>query len=196
MAIEVKLSADCKTLTITGGSSGSPVELWLNEVQYPMVDPALSTTNGTSTEVDLEYLGGINTAIPAVNNNFPSGELTITWDNIPGISTEQLNGIIKVIITEPGPLNTVVTLTFGAVGLCALNCCLAKKVKELLECKCKECKECVGMLAEVTNVYLLMQGMQVNIAGCVQTTALYIKTSEQYAKAVSLCGVENCNCNC
>ena len=71
-----------------------------------------------------------------------------------------------------------------------------KKVKELLECKCKECKECVGMLAEVTNVYLLMQGMQVNIAGCVQTTSLYIKTADQYAKAVSICGVENCNCNC
>ena len=193
MAIEVKLSADCKTLTITGGSSGSPVELWINEVQYPMIDPAGSPTNSSGTAVDLEYLGGVNTANPPVNNNFPSGELTITWDNIPGISTEQLNGIIKVIVTEPQPLGNQ---TFGAVGLCALNCCLAKKVKELLECKCKECKECVGMLAEVTNVYLLMQGMQVNIAGCVQTTALYIKTADQYAKAVSICGVENCNCNC
>ena len=183
MAIEVKLSADCKTLTITGGSSGSPVELWINEVQYPM----------TYIGGDLEYLGGVNTANPPVNNNFPSGELTITWDNIPGISTEQLNGVIKIIVTEPQPRGNQ---TFGAVGLCALNCCLAKKVKELLECKCKECKECVGMLAEVTNVYLLMQGMQVNIAGCVQTTALYIKTADQYAKAVSICGVENCNCNC
>jgi hypothetical protein len=185
MAIEVKLSADCKTLTITGGSTDAPVELWINEVQYPMIDPAGSPTNSSGTAVDLEELGGIN--------GFPSGELTITWDNIPGISTEQLNGVIKIIVTEPQPLGNQ---TFGVVGLCALNCCLAKKVKELLECKCKECKECVGMLAEVTNVYLLMQGMQVNIAGCVQTTSLYIKTADQYAKAVSICGVENCNCNC
>lgn len=191
MAIEVKLSADCKTLTITGGSSGVDVELWINEVQYPMIDPAGSTTNSTGSDIDLERLGGID--VNGNSNGFPSGELTVTWDNIPGISTEQLNGIIKVIITEPQPLGTQ---TFGVVGLCSLNCCLAKKVKELLDCKCKDCKECVGMLAEVTNVYLLMQGMQVNIAGCVQTTALYIKTADQYAKAVSICGVENCNCNC
>jgi|TARA_B110000908_G_scaffold84894_1_gene101384 hypothetical protein len=193
MAIEVKLSADCKTLTIAGGSSGSPVEVWINEVQYPMVDPANSPTNQTNAAVDLERLGGISPAPSLTNNNFPSGELTITWDNIPGISTEQLNGVIKVIITEPDPIGNV---TFGAVGLCALNCCLATKVKELLECKCKECKECVVMLSELTNVYLLMEGMQVNIAGCVQTTALYMKTADQYAKAVSICGVENCNCNC
>tara|TARA_R110001592_G_scaffold189520_2_gene435016 strand:- start:70 stop:627 length:558 start_codon:yes stop_codon:yes gene_type:complete len=185
MAIEVKLSADCKTLTISGGSTDAPVEVWINEVQYPMIDPAGSTTNSSGSDIDLEELGGIN--------GFPPGELTITWDNIPGISTEQLNGIIKVIITEPQPVGTQ---TFGVVGLCSLNCCLAKKVKELLDCKCKDCKECVGMLAEVTNVYLLMQGMQVNIAGCVQTTALYMKTADQYAKAVSICGVENCNCNC
>ena len=191
MAIEVKLSADCKTLTITGGTSGVDVELWINEVQYPMIDPAASTTNSSGVDIDLERLGGID--VNGNSNGFPAGELTITWDNIPGISTEQLNGIIKVIITEPQPIGP---LTFGAVGLCSLNCCLAKKVKELLDCKCKDCKECVGMLAEVTNVYLLMQGMQVNIAGCVQTTALYMKTSDQYSKAVSICGVENCNCNC
>jgi hypothetical protein len=185
MAIEIELSADCKTLTITGGSTDAPVEVWINEVQYPMIDPAGSTTNTSGSDIDLEYLGG--------TNGFPPGELTVTWDNIPGWSTEQLNGIIKVIVTEPQPAGNVV---LGAVGLCALNCCIAKKVKELLECKCKDCKECTTLLAELTNVYLLMQGMQVNIAGCIQTSALYIKTAEEYAKAVSICGVENCSCNC
>jgi hypothetical protein len=185
MALEIELSADCKTLTITGGSTDAPVEVWINEVQLPMIDPAGSTTNPSGSDIDLEELGGIN--------GFPPGELTVTWDNIPGVTTEQLNGVIKVIVTEPQPVGNVI---MGAVGLCALNCCLAKKVKELLECKCKECSECVTMLSELTNIYLLMQGMQVNIAGCVQTTALYIKTAEEYAKAVELCGVENCTCNC
>lgn len=184
-AIEIELSADCKTLTITGGSTDAPVELWINEVQYPMIDPAGSPTNPGATDIDLEELGGLN--------GFPPGELTVTWDNIPGVTTEQLNGVIKVIVTEPAPVGNV---TVGAVGLCALNCCIAKKVKELLECKCKDCTECTTLLAETTNVYLLMQGMQVNIAGCVQTTALYMKTADEYAKAVSICGVENCNCNC
>ena len=183
--IEIELSADCKTLTITGGSTDAPVELWINEVQYPMIDPAGSPTNPGATDIDLEELGGLN--------GFPPGELTVTWDNIPGVTTEQLNGVIKVIVTEPPPVGNV---TVGAVGLCALNCCIAKKVKELLECKCKDCTECTTLLAETTNVYLLMQGMQVNIAGCVQTTALYMKTADEYAKAVSICGVENCNCNC
>ena len=178
MALEINLSADCKTLTIIGGTTDAPVELWINEVQLPMIDPAGSTTNATGSDVDLEELGGIN--------GFPPGELTITWDNIPGISTEQLNGVIKVIVTEPIPIGNV---TMGAIGLCALNCCLSKKVKELLECKCKECKECVVMLSELTNVYLLMQG-------CVQTTALYMQTADEYAKAISICGVENCTCNC
>jgi len=185
MALEIELSADCKTLTIIGGSTDAPVEVWINEVQYPMIDPAGSMTNPGATDIDLEELGGVN--------GFPPGELTVTWDNIPGFTTEQLNGVIKVIVTEPDPVGNV---TLGAVGLCALNCCIAKKVKALLECKCKDCTECTTLLAEVTNVYLLMQGMQVNVAGCVQTTALYMKTADEYAKAVSICGVENCNCNC
>ena len=185
MALEIELSADCKTLTIVGGSTDAPVEVWINEVQLPMIDPAGSITNPSAVDIDLEALGGIN--------GFPPGELTVTWDNIPGVTTEQLNGVIKVIVTEPNPVGNV---TLGTVGLCALNCCLAKKVKELLECKCKECTECITLLSDLTNIYLLMQGMQVNIAGCVQTTALYIKTADEYAKAVSLCGEENCNCNC
>ena len=54
MALEIELSADCKTLTITGGSTDAPVEVWINEVQYPMIDPAGSTTNPGSTDIDLE----------------------------------------------------------------------------------------------------------------------------------------------
>ena len=185
MAIEINLSADCKTLTITGGSTDAGVEVWVNEINYPMIDPAGSPTNNTAFDIDLENLGGIN--------GFPPGELTVTWDNIPGITTEQLNGVIKVIVNEPQPVGNVI---LGTVGLCALNCCLATKVKELLECKCKECKECITMLADLTNIYLLMQGMQVNIAGCVQTNALYVKTTQEYATAVDLCGIENCSCNC
>ena len=108
MAIEVKLSADCKTLTITGGSTDAPVELWINEVQYPMIDPAGSPTNSSGTAVDLEELGGIN--------GFPSGELTITWDNIPGISTEQLNGVIKIIVIPNVEFNlTIVSRIFDSV---------------------------------------------------------------------------------
>ena len=92
MAIEINLSADCKTLTITGGSTDAGVEVWINEINYPMIDPAGSPTNNTAFDVDLENLGGIN--------GFPPGELTVTWDNIPGITTEQLNGVIKVIVND------------------------------------------------------------------------------------------------
>jgi hypothetical protein len=98
MAIEVKLSADCKTLTISGGTANADVELHINEVQCPMIATAgtvnpstgVMVPNGSSPE-DVETLDN-------------TGNLVITWDIIPCVTTEQLNGVIKVIITEPQPI--------------------------------------------------------------------------------------------
>jgi len=184
MALEVALSSDCKTLTVSGGTANADVEIYINEVPCPMIappgaiNPVTGIINSSSINQDVETLDG-------------TGSLVVTYINIPCSTTEQLNGVIKVLVTEPSG-----SVTLGTVGLCALNCCLAKKVKDLLECKCKECIECTSLLNDVTLIYLFMQGMQVNIAGCVQTNALYIKTTDEYNKAVELCGLENCNCNC
>jgi len=184
MALELSLSSDCKTLTISGGTANADVELHLNNVICPMVappgtiNPVTGLTNSSAVDEDIEILDG-------------TGGLVLTNVNIPCSSTEQLNGVIKVVVTEPSG-----NVTLGALGLCALECCLSKKVKELLDCKCKDCIECTSLLNDVTLIYLFMQGMQVNIAGCVQTTALYTKTADEYNKAVELCGIENCNCNC
>ena len=70
------------------------------------------------------------------------------------------------------------------------------KTTSVLKCKCVECKECASILSDIAKIFLLLNGAKTNVAGCVQTTALYEKSIDEYEKAVEMCGVKNCNCNC
>jgi hypothetical protein len=185
MAVELILSEDCKTLTISAGVGYENADL---ELYYNDVNTAQNLVDGLASNNSITTLDG-------------TGNLILDYTNIPSVTGEELNGVIKVVILTydyTDPYNPVLLekIEKGAIGMCKLNCCIAKKVRDLVECTCATCKECVSLLDEVTKVYLLSKGIEVNIAGCVQTQALYKKSIEEYNKAVEICGLEDCDCNC
>ena len=176
MALEAVLSTDCKTLTITGDSSWNLADF---ELYFNNVDIAQEVIDDTGA--------------PLIHLD-STASVVLTYENIPGVGTEELNGVIKIKATTVGADPETVEL--GVLGICNLNCCLAKKVKKLLECTCEKCQECISILDDTNKIYLLIQGMSINVAGCVQTTALYKTTIKEYDKAVEICGLTDCNCNC
>ena len=185
MAVQLILSEDCKTLDIAAGVGYESAEF---ELYFNDMDTAQELTTGGASPSVITTLDG-------------TGNITLDYTNIPDATTEELNGITKVIITTydyTDPLNPILLekIELGVVGMCKLNCCIAKKVRELVECTCATCKECVSLLDEVTKVYLLSKGIEVNLAGCIQTQALYKKSIEEYNKAIEICGLEDCDCNC
>lgn len=181
MALTATIAPDCKTLTIAGGASYSnaEVDIYWNDV----------TISSVPREIFSPYTPILNLT--------PAGDLTISLSNFVdsvGVSSTTytaLNGIFKIVITTASGVEEL-----GVVGMCNINCCLASKTKDLLKCKCVECKECASILSDIAKIFLLLNGAKTNVAGCVQTTALYEKSIDEYEKAVEMCGVKNCNCNC
>jgi hypothetical protein len=188
MALEATLSPDCKSLTIAGGTDWIDAEFefyFHNELNSEeVIDPPGSTTNSGTTNIDIEYLDN-------------TGSLVLTYLNIPSATSEELNGIMKVVCRRYDSSGDLIEeISIGIVGNCKLNCCIAKKVKELVSCTCGTCKECVSILDEASKIFLLSKGMEINLNGCVQTQALFKKTIEEYDKAIEICGLEDCDCNC
>ena len=157
MALEATLSGDCKSLTIAGGTD------WINaELEFyfhdelnseDLVDPPGSLTNTTLLPIDIETLDN-------------TGSLVLTYVNIPSATTEELNGIMKAVVRRYDSAGDLIEeISIGIVGNCKLNCCIAKKVKELVSCTCGTCKECVSLLDEVSKIYLLSRGMEINLNG-------------------------------
>jgi len=187
MPLQVDISGDCSSLTIVGGTdyAGAGLDIYWNDV----------------SAVSIPYDATLFTPITTLD---ASGSLTLTIANFvdaAGDSTTtytHFNGIFKIVVTVPGATSTDPDTVYelGAVGMCDINCCLGAKTKELLKCKCGDCKECVAILSDITKIYLLLNGAKVNVAGCVQTTTLYEKSIDEYLKAKSICGTENCICNC
>ena len=187
MALEANISGNCAALTITGGSdySGAQVDVYWNSVSAVSIPRELLTPYNPITTLSA------------------AGQLVLSIDNFidgsgdPTTTYSHFNGIFKIVVTVPGLLGAADTVyELGAVGMCDINCCLGKKTKELLKCKCTECKECTSILSDITKIYLLLNGAKVNVAGCVQTNTLYEKSIDEYLKAKSICGSENCSCNC
>ena len=186
-ALTATISGDCSTLSIVGGTdySGAQVDIYWNDVSI------------TSMPRDiLPPYGPILTLTP-------NGDLHLTIANFIDSSGASLttythlNGIFKIVVTVAGGAGASDTVyELGAVGMCDINCCLGKKTKELLGCKCGDCKECTSMVSDLTKIYLLMNGAKVNVAGCVQTTTLYEKSIDEYLKAKAICGPSACACNC
>jgi hypothetical protein len=184
MPLTATISSDCTTLDIAGGSvySGAQIDIYWNDV--------------TITAVPRDTVSPYNPILTLTS----AGDLSVSIDNfIDGAGDAlttytHLNGIFKIVVTVAGPPDTVYEI--GAIGMCDINCCIAAKTKELLACKCTECIECVSILSNLTKIYLLMRGAQINVAGCVQTTTLYEKSIDEYLKAKAICGAEACTCNC
>jgi hypothetical protein len=181
MALTATISPDCKTLIIAGGSAyaNADVDIYWNDVSI------------TSIPRDA------NSPYNPILNLTAAGDLYLSLSNFvdsAGTSATtytSFNGIFKIVVTTSSGVEEL-----GVVGMCNINCCLAAKTKDLLKCKCVECKECATILSDIAKIYLLLNGAKTNVAGCVQTTTLYEKSIDEYLKAVEMCGVENCNCNC
>mgnify|MGYP003110843530 CR=1 FL=1 len=181
MALTATISGDCKILTIAGGAdyANADVDIYWNDVTISSIpretsapyNPILSLTSAGDLILSL--------------SNFidDTGASSTTYTHF--------NGIFKIVVTT-----ATGTHELGAVGMCDINCCLAAKTKELLNCKCTECKECASILADIAKIFLLLQGAKTNVGGCVQTTTLYEKSIDEYLKAKEICGVQNCNCDC
>lgn len=186
MPLEATISGDCSTLTIAGGTdySGAQVDIYWNDVTITSVPydpvtllPILALT--AAGDLTLSILNFIDSA----------GDPTTTYTH--------LNGVFKIVVVVAGAGGAADTVyEIGVLGMCDINCCLAAKTKELLKCKCTECEECISILYDITKIYLLMQGVKINIAGCVQTTTLYEKSIDEYLKAKEICGSKACTCNC
>ena len=181
MALTATITPDCKTLIIAGGAD------------YSLADIDIYWNDVTITSIPRETFSPYDPIL----NLTPAGDLSLSLsnfiDNTGAAATTYtaFNGIFKIVITTASG-----TEELGVVGMCNINCCLVAKTKDLLKCKCVECKECASILSDIAKIFLLLQGAKTNVAGCVQTTALYEKSIDEYLKAVEMCGTKNCNCNC
>ena len=86
----------------------------------------------------------------------------------------------------------------AALGHCDLDCCLAKKTNELLECSCS-CDKCSTILAQAHRIFLLIKAAETAVAqvgsDVTKNQGLIIDAESKYSKALELCG-SSCGCNC
>ena len=183
------VSGDCRLLTIAGDAtmSGAQVDIYLNDVTITSVPYDPSSPIPHTPILALDATGSLVLSIA----NF------IDQNGAPTTTYTHLNGIFKIVVTVaggPGAADTIYEV--GAVGMCDINCCLGAKTKELIKCKCGDCAECTNIIADITKIYMLMNGAKINVAGCVQTTVLYEKSIDEYYKAKAMCGEKDCLCEC
>ena len=181
------VSGDCTSLTIFGGidMSGAQVDIYWNDVSITAIPRDIASPYNP-----IFTLG-------------PNGDLVLTVANFIDDAGDTLttythmNGVFKIVVTVAGIPPAVDTIyEVGTIGVCDINCCLGAKTKELLACKCTECKECTAILSDITKIFMLINGARINVAGCVQTTTLYEKSIDEYLKAKTICGTKNCTCDC
>jgi len=86
----------------------------------------------------------------------------------------------------------------GSLGSCSLDCCIAKKVDELLGCGCG-CTKCNEALRQAERVHLLISGIESDLSllgmDNSQNIALYTNAEAKYNKALELCS-DDCGCGC
>lgn len=86
----------------------------------------------------------------------------------------------------------------GALGKCALDCCIAKKVDKLLGCDC-DCTKCNNTLIQAERVHLLTLGIETELrfigGNNTLNVAVFTRAKMKYKKALELCS-DSCGCNC
>lgn len=186
MALSATISGDCRLLTIAGDStmSGAQIDLYWNDASITSMpyDPV--------TLLPITALDATGSLVLSIANFIDAG-------GNPTTTYTHLNGIFKIVITVAGGAQGADTIyEIGAVGMCDINCCLGKKTKELIKCKCGDCSECTNIISDITKIYMLLNGAKINVAGCVQTNTLYEASIDEYYKAKTICGTKDCQCDC
>ena len=190
----LSISADCKTLTVTGGPSGGSYILYHNDFTtstsiYELDDPT-QPYNGNIDPQTGDPINGYILSNPSLLSS--SGTLSLTYENIESAMEESLNGLFMIVISDP--IDPTITHTLGALGHCDIDCCIANKLTELIKCTCQE--DCSTLLDTISKIYLLIHGADINIKDCLQTQEQFEKAYEKYLKAKSMCSTDECKCNC
>lgn len=105
-----------------------------------------------------------------------------------------VDGVFEIELTDSAGNKQYV----GAVGKCAINCCIAKKMDTILGCDCA-CKKCNSDLIAAERIHLLMEGVESDVAQISDNTAsneaYYESAVKKYNKAAELCS-DSCGCSC
>jgi hypothetical protein len=190
----LSISADCKTLNVSGGPSGATYTLFHNDFNnptsiYELEDPT-QPYNGNIDPADGEPINGYILSTPSLLNG--AGSVNLTYQNIESATEESLNGVFMIVIVDP--IDSSITHTLGALGHCDIDCCIANKLTDLIKCTCQE--DCSTLLDTISKIYLLIHGADINIKDCIQTQDQFEKAYNKYAKAKSMCSSQECKCNC
>ena len=161
----------------------SPVQL------YVLEDPTIPY-NGTINLSTGDPVNGYVPNSPATVDG--SGTAILTYQNIGSATEESLNGVWMLIVNDP--VDPTVSTTYGAIGHCDIDCCIANKLEDLLSCSCD--KDCSAALDTISKIYLLIQGAYTNVVDCIQNPEQYQRAYQKYLKAKSMCSTQECNCSC
>lgn len=149
----------------------------------------LSGAFGSAT---LTIRNGSNTFTQNVNLPGGNGSFNLVLDLKNQVGTG--DGIFEIELRD----SQNVVYTAGAFGSCALDCCISKKVSDILGCDCG-CNKCNASLITAERVNLLSLGITTDLSfiglGAIDDAALYTNAKAKYAKAVELCS-GNCGCGC
>ena len=140
---------------------------------------SISISNGT-------YSHDFDTMLPLAGN----ANHLLFLENTVGTG----DGIFQITGTD----SSGVPAYAGALGSCSLDCCISKKVDELLKCGCG-CAKCNDALTHAERVLLLISGIRADLSqigtDLAVNTALYETAITKYNKALEYCS-DSCGCGC
>jgi len=194
MPINFTISADCKTLSVTGAPANATYTLFHNDFQnpsdiYELQNPTLPYNGNLDPQTGLPINGYVLNSPTSLDG---SGGVQLQYQNISTANEEALNGVFMIVIQDP--VDPATTFTLGVIGHCDIDCCIANKLTALIDCSCEE--DCSKELDIISKIYLLIQGAKVNTNDCLQTADQFSKAYEKYVKAKSMCSTNECNCSC
>lgn len=128
-----------------------------------------------------------------INVNLPSGGATFnTVISLDSFGVR--DGIFEVEMIDPSGVPQYA----AALGDCALNCCIVKKMESILGCDCG-CTKCNHYLITAERVNLLILAIRTSLYQISdspeQNAAILASARKKYSKAQELCS-DSCGCNC
>jgi len=119
-----------------------------------------------------------------------------TWNTVVNLNSTigVTDGIFIIRVTDASGNK----YQAAALGDCALNCCISKKLDHILGCDCA-CTKCNHHLITAERVNLLILAIKTTLQRVgedpTNDTALLENSRKKYMKAMELCS-DSCGCNC
>ena len=147
------------------------------------------------------YTGGAGAADISITNGSYS---YTTFLNLSAQGTVSKTILTSDIGTDSGVFYATLTqngTSYGyraVLGTCDVDCCLAKRMKDLLDCSC-DCSKCATQLAQSQKIFLLIYAAKVSLnqlgENASNNEAYILDAENKHLKAVEICGGE-CGCDC